>query len=253
MEVMDQRRNEIVEFVNENQTVTFAQLKEKFPSVSEMTLRTDLKFLDQEKKIVRIHGGAKSMDEVAGNDDILKLRYGRNVSEKKEIAQKALRFVQPSKTIFLDSGSTMTMLAHILKDQNNIFYPSGLTCAIEMAKLTKSKVFVTGGNLNTRSFSVNGMDGLRCLDKVNFDVAFIGVTRYAKDTGFTCQSLEDCELKRKAIAQSKKVIVLMDSSKVEKKGTYTICGLDEVDCVVSDSLLSDGFKQECEEHGLSVY
>ena len=253
MEVMDQRRNKIVEFVNENQTVTFTQLKEKFPSVSEMTLRTDLKFLDQEKKIVRIHGGAKSMDEVAGNDDILKLRYGRNVSEKKEIAQKALRFVQPSKTIFLDSGSTTTMLAHILKDQNNIFYTSGLTCAIEMAKLEKSKVFVTGGNLNTRSFSVNGMDGLRCLDKVNFDVAFIGVTRYAKDTGFTCQSLEDCELKRKAIAQSKKVIVLMDSSKVEKKGTYTICGLDEVDCVVSDSLLSDGFKQECEEHGLSVY
>ena len=130
MEVMDQRRNEIVEFVNENQTVTFAQLKEKFPSVSEMTLRTDLKFLDQEKKIVRIHGGAKSMDEVAGNDDILKLRYGRNVSEKKEIAQKALRFVQPSKTIFLDSGSTMTMLAHILKDQNNIFYTSGLTLSL---------------------------------------------------------------------------------------------------------------------------
>ena len=46
MEVMDQRRNEIVEFVNENQTVTFTQLKEKFPSVSEMTLRTDLKYLD---------------------------------------------------------------------------------------------------------------------------------------------------------------------------------------------------------------
>ena len=50
MEVMDQRRNEIVEFVNENQTVTFTQLKEKFPSVSEMTLRTDLKYLDQAKK-----------------------------------------------------------------------------------------------------------------------------------------------------------------------------------------------------------
>lgn len=56
MEVMDQRRNEIVEFVNENQTVTFTQLKEKFPSVSEMTLRTDLKYLDQAKRIVRIHG-----------------------------------------------------------------------------------------------------------------------------------------------------------------------------------------------------
>ena len=145
------------------------------------------------------------------------------------------------------------MLAHVLNDQNNIFYTSGLTCAIEMAKLSKSKVFVTGGNLNMRSFSVNGMDGLRCLEKVNFDVAFIGVTRYAKDTGFTCESLEDCELKRKAIERSKKVIVLMDSSKVEKKGTYTICDLDQVDVLISDSLLSDSFKQECEERGLSVY
>ena len=253
MEVMDQRRNEIVEFVNENQTVTFTQLKEKFPSVSEMTLRTDLKYLDQAKRIVRIHGGAKSMDVVSGNDDVLKLRYGRNVNEKKEIAQKALSFVEPAKTIFVDSGSTTTMLVHVLNDQNNIFYTSGLTCAIEMAKLSKSKVFVTGGNLNMRSFSVNGMDGLRCLEKVNFDVAFIGVTRYAKDTGFTCESLEDCELKRKAIERSKKVIVLMDSSKVERKGTYTICGLDQVDVLISDSLLSDSFKQECEKRGLSVY
>lgn len=253
MEVMDQRRKEIVEFVNQNQTITFAQLKEKFPSVSEMTLRTDLKYLDQAKKIVRIHGGAKSMDEVAGNDDVLKLRYGRNVNEKKEIAQKALSFVESSKTIFIDSGSTTTMLAHILKDQNNIFYTSGLTCAIEMAKLTKAKIFVTGGNMNTRSFSVNGMDGIRCLDKVNFDIAFIGVTRYENKTGFTCESLEDCELKQKAIEQSKKVIVLMDSSKVDKKGTYTICHLDQVDAIVGDALLSDSFKQECKKHGLSVY
>ena len=119
MEVMDQRRNEIVEFVNENQTVTFTQLKEKFPSVSEMTLRTDLKYLDQAKRIIRIYGGAKSMDVVSGNDDVLKLRYGRNVNEKKEIAQKALSFVEPAKTIFVDSGSTTTMLAHVLNNQNN--------------------------------------------------------------------------------------------------------------------------------------
>ena len=128
MEVMDQRRNEIVEFVNENQTVTFTQLKEKFPSVSEMTLRTDLKYLDQAKRIVRIHGGAKSMDVVSGNDDVLKLRYGRNVNEKKEIAQKALSFVEPAKTIFVDSGSTTTMLAHVLNNQNNIFLLLNTIC-----------------------------------------------------------------------------------------------------------------------------
>ena len=45
----------------------------------------------------------------------------------------------------------------------------------------------------------------------------------------------------------------MDSSKVERKGTYTICDLDQVDVLIGDSLLSDSFKQECEKRGLSVY
>ena len=56
MEVMEQRRNEIVAFVNEQGQVSFSQLKEKFPTVSEMTLRTDLKILDQNQQLVRIHG-----------------------------------------------------------------------------------------------------------------------------------------------------------------------------------------------------
>ena len=90
MEVMDQRRNEIVEFVNENQTVTFTQLKEKFPSVSEMTLRTDLKYLDQAKRIVRIHGGAKSMDVVSGNDDVLKTSLRTECKRKERDSAKGI-------------------------------------------------------------------------------------------------------------------------------------------------------------------
>lgn len=66
MEVMEQRRSEIVAFVNEKGSITFAQLKERFPSVSEMTLRTDLKILDQSKRLVRIHGGAKSLEQITG-------------------------------------------------------------------------------------------------------------------------------------------------------------------------------------------
>lgn len=46
---------------------------------------------------------------------------------------------------------------------------------MEMGKLTKAKIAVTGGTMNTRSFSVNGMDGIRCLEKVNFDIALLGL------------------------------------------------------------------------------
>ena len=48
---MEQRRNQIVELVNRKGSISFAQLKEAFPSVSEMTLRADLKALDEARRV----------------------------------------------------------------------------------------------------------------------------------------------------------------------------------------------------------
>ena len=67
MDAMEIRRNAIVELVNKYGTVSFSQIKEQFSNVSEMTLRTDLKALDEAKEIVRIHGGAKSVQLVIGD------------------------------------------------------------------------------------------------------------------------------------------------------------------------------------------
>ena len=72
MDAMEIRRNAIVELVNKYGTVSFSQIKEQFSNVSEMTLRTDLKALDEAKEIVRIHGGAKSVQLVIGTDDYAK-------------------------------------------------------------------------------------------------------------------------------------------------------------------------------------
>lgn len=105
---MEMRRNAIAELVNKHGTVSFSQIKEQFPQVSEMTLRTDLKALDAAKEIVRIHGGAKSVQLVIGTDDYLTRRAVRNIQSKQEIAKKAVQLILPDTVIFLDSGSTTT-------------------------------------------------------------------------------------------------------------------------------------------------
>ncbi len=79
MDSMEIRRKQIVELVNQKEYVRFSEIKEHFPNVSEMTLRTDLKALDEEKKIVRIHGGAKSVQLVIGTDDYFNRRAVRNL------------------------------------------------------------------------------------------------------------------------------------------------------------------------------
>lgn len=252
MDSMESRRNAIVELINKNGTVSFAQLKKAFPDVSEMTLRTDLKTLDADKRIVRIHGGAKSVQVVIGTDDFLNKRSIYNIQAKRRIAEKALKLLRPNTNIFLDSGSTTTEFARMFPDQSNLVYTSGLTCATELANLEKPSVMLPGGNLNRYSLSVYGHSAIQELERVNFSQTYLGVTGYGYQEGFTCGNIDEAFLKQTAIKQSLQTIVLMDSSKIGKVSSFNICGLKDVDIIVSDDLLPEEFISECRKYHVTV-
>lgn len=250
---MEQRRDAIVELVNQVGSVSFSQLKEVFPDVSEMTLRTDLKVLDQARRIVRVHGGARSVDMVVGTDDYLSRRTGRSVAAKQVIAQKALDLIHPNDTFFLDSGSTATTLARCIPDEPYLIYTSGLTCAEALARLSQPQVCIAGGVLNRYSMSVCGIQGLEVLKRVNFDLMFLSVTSYSPEAGFCCGVEDGSILKRTVLERSAQIAVLMDSSKLGLRRSFTICGLEDVDIIVSDGQLPEDFLEECRRLEVIVY
>ncbi len=251
MESMEQRRSRIVQFVNDRSSITFKDLQKAFPEVSDMTLRTDLKALDNEKKIIRVHGGAKAVGTVLGNDDLLGLREVRNVAEKEQIVKKALTLIKPGTTIFLDSGSTTTLLARSLPDQPMMIFTSSLSCAMELTRLTKADVYVAGGTLNRNSKSLYGQTTIELLSRIRFDQAFMGVTGY-DDKGFNCGHAEENALKRFLVNNAGETILLLDSSKFGKSSTFTFCHLDQADVVVADDNIPEACKAAFEEAGITV-
>ena len=252
MDAMEQRRNTIVDLVNQSGNISFAQLKKKIPQISDMTLRTDLKALDEAKRIVRVHGGAKSVDVVIGTDDMLSRRSVRNIEAKQLITEKALQFIRKDTTIFMDSGSTTTMLASCMPDQSNLIYTNSLTCAAELSRLTEPSVHVLGGKMNRYSMSVCGIHTVQEVQRINFDQAFMGVTSYCEQTGFNCGVDEEAVLKKTVMQQAEQKILLMDSSKVGVKNTYTFCGLSDVDIIISDDNLPEEFQEDCRKHGIQI-
>ncbi len=252
MDSVESRRSAIVTLINEKGEVTFAQLKEAFPKVSDMTLRTDLKNLDESKRIVRIHGGARSVDVVVGTDDFMSRRSIRNVDAKKAIVLKAKEMIVPGTAVFLDSGSTTTMLAAELDDQPNLIVTSSISCAMELARLEKPKVMVPGGSLNRYSLSICGSQGIGELQKMTFDLAFMGVTTYDEESGFACNVYEESQLKQTVIKKALKTIILMDSTKVGKHSTFTFGSLKDVDAVISDGGLPESFLAACRENNVEV-
>lgn len=249
---MQERRNAIVELVNEQGSVSFRELKQAFPDVSDMTLRTDLKALDAERRIVRIHGGARSVEQIIGTDGLLSARSGKNIDAKALIAQKALTLIQPNTTIFLDSGSTTTALAKVIPDEHLLICTSGLSCAGDLARLEHAQVFLPGGNLNRFSLSLNGSRSVEAVKGLAFDQYFMGVTGYTPEAGIACGSDEEASLKRACIRQADEVIALMDSSKVGHRSTFNVCDLDSVDIVVSDGKLPADFVQRCKNAGVEI-
>ena len=106
--------------------------------------------------------------------------------------------------------------------------------------------------MNRYSMSVCGIHTIQEVQRINFDQAFMGVTSYCEQTGFNCGVDEEAVLKRTVMNQSEQTIILMDSSKVGVKNTYSICGLDMVDIIVSDDNLPEEFLEECRKYNVQV-
>lgn len=239
-----ERQDTIVRIVNERGTVSIAELQSDFDDdVSNMTLRRDLELLDRQNRIVRIHGGARSVMSSIGAEDNYLLRNTVFREYKEVIAAKAAALLKPNTCVFLDSGTTVTKFCEFIKDDLQLLiYTSGLTCAMELKRLEHSEIYLLGGRLNKVSYATYGSDALDSIKDVHFNIAFIGSTGFCPEYGFTCENSDDARIKREAIQKSDKCVVLLDSSKIGRSSTYTFASIKEINVVVSDAHLDEDTK-----------
>lgn len=250
---MNTRRTDIVNLINEKGKVSFKDLKAAFPDVSDMTLRRDLESLDQEKKIIRVYGGARSAGMLIGMESKLSERAMNNGWQKQQIAEKTLPLLTPNCAIYIDSGTTTLELAKRMPDFDIIVFTGSLGVALELAHLEKVKVNLFGGRLNRRSLCVPGNERLEEeLNDVNLSYAFFGVTGFLDSRGFTCGDEKEYRLKKMIAQRADKNVVLMDTSKLGIASTYTFATLDNIDIIVSDGNLPARQIQTFQKRGIEV-
>lgn len=249
---MEQRREKMVELINQERAVSFTQLKKHFHPVSEMTLRRDLEYLDRQNRIIRTHGGARSVEVLAGTDDLYLQRSTRNAAGKQLIAQKAATLLQPNTAIFLDSGTTCMELAKQIQDGPYMIFTTSVNGTLELSRLQQAQVHLLGGRLHTASLCVNGAATLRELERINFQTVFLGTMGHNQARGFTCGSEEDCAVKRTVIERAEKVILLMDTQKVDITGTFTFAETADADVLVTDAPLPERAARVFERYSVEI-
>lgn len=232
------RRNAIHELFQTKPFVSLHELERMFPDVSSMTLRRDIEFFEQQGEVIKVRGGARSMKFITTSmEDAFSLRLHTNAGAKEKIARCALAYLETGRSIFLDSGTTVLRLAEMMPDERINVTTTGLNVAIELMKKDMPIVNIVGGMINRDNISVSGNQAVQFIDSINIDVAFIVPSGISGKDGLTCGNFIECELKKLVVEKARKVVLLMDASKLNKSLPYTFCAVEDVDCIISDEEL----------------
>jgi DeoR/GlpR family transcriptional regulator of sugar metabolism len=119
-------------------------------------------------------------------------------------------------------------------------------------KKTKLSVISLGGLVNRNTLSVSGSNAVSFLENINIDLAFMSASAFSIESGFTISNNYECELKRKVIQNAKKIIMLMDSSKINKNLPFTFAKLEDIDLWISEKDLSSEIIKEAKKNKVQL-
>lgn len=244
------RQEKMQDYIEKNNVVTIKQLQALFPNVSLMTIHRDLDMLTEAGVVVKFRGGAKSVRH--SGDPEFNVRIGENNPGKLAIAQKAMELIQPHSSVFLDAGTTNLILARSLPDINLNIITTGPSIALELCRLHNPVVTLCCGTMNRKNLALSGQNTLEMLDKINIDIAFIGVSGCSVDAGFTCGTEGDMLVKRTVIKKARTSVVMCSHDKLKCLMPYTFAQLSDVDYLISDKPMPEQFCAAAAQAGLKM-
>ncbi|WP_417886024.1 DeoR/GlpR family DNA-binding transcription regulator [Zunongwangia sp.] len=232
------RHQSILEKLKKDHHVEVSELCEEL-KVSAVTIRKDLKLLEDKGLLFRTHGGA-TLENPYITDRPVNEKEKIAISEKQKIAQTAANLIKDKDSIMIASGTTVQELARCITNKGPLnVISSSLHVSLELLKHPNIEVIQLGGSLRHSSASVTGYYGRLLLKNITCNMVFMGVDGIDVDYGCTTTSLEEALLNQRMITASQHTIILADSSKFGKKSFGRICAIDQIDQIITDKGISN--------------
>ena len=248
---LPERHSRILSLLQQNGSISVTQLSELF-KVSEVTIRKDLSYLEQQKKLYRTHGSAILISPYI-SDRHVNEKEKKNVAEKRAIGAAAAELISQDDSIIIASGTTMAFLAREIKPVGHL---TVITAAVPVTQILSQHadvdVLQLGGITRSSSVSVVGPFAEQMLRSFNCSKLFIGVDGIDPEFGLTTTNMLEASLNRAMIDAAQKVVVLADSSKFGRRGFSKICDLESVDRSITDNRVQPLYLDRLRERGIEV-
>jgi DeoR family fructose operon transcriptional repressor len=228
----EERHNIILQELKINGIVSVSYLV-NILNASESTIRRDLNALDNAGKLIKVQGGAVTIDEDSFTHDYnVNIRQSLNLQEKKLIAKYATSLIKDGDIIYLDAGTTTELIIGYITIKNIIVVTNGIVHAKRLLE-KNIKTHILGGEIKAITQAVIGSYAIENLKKYNFTKGFFGTNGINNVNGYTTPDMSEGLVKAEAVKRCKDSYVLADESKLEKISFVTFANIKDASLITN--------------------
>lgn len=245
------RHQLILQKLQEDGRVDIQELSDLM-KVSGVTIRKDLKLLEDKNLLFRTRGGGSitnpyTIERPINEKELI------NAEQKQKIAKAAVSLIGNNDSIVIGSGTTVFQLARCLHPSHHLtVITPAVKVTLELCNRPNVEVLQLGGLIRTNSSSVAGSYAEHILEDISCGILFLGVDGIDLDFGLSITNLAEASLNQKMIESAQVVAVLADSTKFGRRGLGKVCNLDQIQYIITDNKVSPGTVKSLEERDIKV-
>ena len=222
--------------------------------VTTETVRRDLAVLDRAGVLRRVHGGAVPVRALHLVEPSVDERQSTRSAHKRAIARAAAEFLpQSGATVLFDAGTTTAQLAALVPgDRDLLAVTNSVPIAARLAGLGSVSLQLLGGRVRGLTQAAVGEQAVSTLEALRVDIAFIGTNGISVRHGLSTPDPDEAAVKRAMVGCANFVVVVADSSKIDREEFISFAPINRVDVLVSDAEITAGEKKRLTDAGVEV-
>lgn len=228
-----ERRDQIVAIVNEKNAVTVQELMDEFDA-SAATIRRDLSALHDEKKILKVFGGATSISagDVTTFEPNVMTKSSLNMEEKELISRYAASLINDEDFVYIDSGTTTLEMIKYIENTKAKYITNGIVHAKRLLERNLNTMII-GGKCKASTEAIIGPDCIEVIRKYHFTKAFMGTNGISINAGYTTPDVDEAQVKEEAVKHAYVSYILADHTKFGQVSSVTFAPIESC-CIITN-------------------
>jgi DeoR/GlpR family transcriptional regulator of sugar metabolism len=246
----DERRQVILSALAVHGSISVADLARMVRS-SEITVRRDLRALEERGHLVRHRGGA-SVGRSIMDEPTYREKTVIAASQKLAMAALAAELVDDGDVVMLGAGTTTQAVARRLVRRRLMVATTSLLVADALADAPDVEVLLIGGILRGNIRAAIGGEAERAVARLRFQTVFLSGNGLTAANGLSTPNMHVASLDRASVDAAQRVVVLADHTKVGIDSMMQTVPTERIDVLITDEDADEGELERLSAAGVDV-